>query len=149
MYLKAFEEETIPDTETVSLNYSPRIAYWPLVETTSSNPIQMPHVAHQSNSSPDMVTNTDLTDWVEIEVAHQSYLSPDMVTNTNLPDWVEQNVAHESNTSPAMVTNTDLPEWVEPEVAHQSYSSPAMATMGGGQVNKSIKKLFFIVGYKL
>jgi hypothetical protein len=50
MYLTAYEEHTIPDTETISLTYLPDLARWfPLDIRTEQSPVE----ANNLNQSPD------------------------------------------------------------------------------------------------
>ena len=60
MFLKAFKEGSIPDAETISLNYLPDRVLWSTMTKNKS-----PDVANNRNILPDIVNNTDLSDMVE------------------------------------------------------------------------------------
>ena len=67
MFLKALEERSIPDEETISLDYLPDRVLWSTMTHEKSpneanNQNQSPNEANNRNQSPDMVNNTDLPD---------------------------------------------------------------------------------------
>jgi len=62
MYVKAFEEQTIPDAETLPLTSLPDRARWTLTRNDAKPSAIEPN---KSKQSPIMVTNTDLPVMVE------------------------------------------------------------------------------------
>ena len=42
MYVKAFDYDTIPDTETLSLTYLPSRVHWPAMTADRAKPNQLP-----------------------------------------------------------------------------------------------------------
>ena len=84
MFLKAFEERSIPDEETISVNYLPDRVLW---STMRQN--QSPNEASNRNQSPDEANNQNLSP----DDANIQNQSPDMVNNTDLPDMVEASEA--------------------------------------------------------
>ena len=45
MYVKAFDDDTIPDTETLSLTYLPDRVHWPTMNADPAKPNQYFHAA--------------------------------------------------------------------------------------------------------
>ena len=100
MYVKAFEQHSIPDTETLPLTYLPNRAVWP-----STRPNQSPIESNNAlNQSPIVI---------EAQTNFQSLMK---VTNNQLPMMVEPTEA-QTNQSLMKVTSNQLPMMIEPTEA--------------------------------
>ena len=78
LYLDALKSRSIPDTETLSLDYLPNAACWS-VETNNSNDLPVEAQTHDSRMCAEMQTNDQL---LRADIESES---PVTVTNTDLP----------------------------------------------------------------
>ena len=87
LYLDALKSRSIPDTETLSLDYLPNAACWS-VETNNSNDLPVEAQTHDSRMCAEMQTNDELlradTNDLLLRADIESE-SPVTVTNTDLP----------------------------------------------------------------
>ena len=128
MYLKAFEERSIPDAETISLNYLPDRVYSSTRRTVSTCMRRQPNQNQNIDFCPLFIDKPNLHELPNEATTYQNQ-SPDVAPNQNIsPNEannrnISPNEANTQKQSPDMANNTDLPNTVEPNEAQSSENS--------------------------